>query len=321
MTLLTTDYLDTKQYPASADRYLAQQQALQPGVVNSGDYQVAQRAVGANMSVDIAAGGAWVAGTSVVRQGLYHQVNDGTVNQAVVPADATNPRVDQVILAVNDSTVTGSSDTPTLTVVAGTPTAGATLANRSGVDPLTTYGAFLRLADVLVPAGSTSVQGPNIRDRRPWARGANWTVTRNQNASGGGDYVVPVGGTGTTIDNTNLQQRVEVGPAGQLIVTVDGTIYNYGGGVAGAATATYFLTVLVDGVAQDDIVQVTLGLSWRANAKGSLHLSVTPGSHVVSFAHRFDTGAGGYLNADPSYGLRVNIKEDILPTLSANGTV
>lgn len=246
IALLVTDYLDTKQYPASADRYLAQQQALQPGVVNSGDYQVAQRGVGANMSVDVAAGGAWVAGTFVARQGLYHQVNDGTVNQTVAPADATNPRIDQVILSINDSTVSGNSDTPTLTVVAGAPTAGATLANRSGVDPLTTYGAFLRLADVLVPAASTSVVTQNILDRRPWARGFNNFAQA---------VVATPTTASTTSPGTSLQDMTIVGEFSGAPVQLSywATVQTNGGSPAFVAILPRMDGGSVPGYADDDV--------------------------------------------------------------------
>lgn len=83
------------------------------------------------------------------------------LNQPISAADATNPRVDQVVL------VPGATDSqaPTTAVLVGTPTSGATLENRNGAAVLPV--ARLRLADVLVPASATTIPTANIRDRRP----------------------------------------------------------------------------------------------------------------------------------------------------------
>jgi len=275
VSLLTTDVLDTKTYAAAADRYLAQQGALQPGVVNAGDYVVAQRGSGANMSVDVAAGGAWVAGGSVARQGLYHQVNDGTVNQTAAAADATNPRIDQVILAINDSTAIGISDIPTLTVVAGTPTAGATLANRAGADTLARYSSSLRLADILVPAGATTVVSANILDRRPWARGAFVRqVKTDANVS-------------TTfqayVDQARLQARVECSGV-PLRISFQALGLN---DTAGATCATF---CQLDGAGAADGA-TTLGQGTRPGATAggmpvgfSYVTLLSPGSHLFAAA-------------------------------------
>src|SRR4051794_11835598 len=107
--------------------------ALQEGAVGATDLKAAQRAAGANMSVDVAAGQAWVQIDTGTRNGLGHVVNDATANVAVTASNATNPRVDQVVLQWNETAIpTGAGDVPTLRVLAGTATAGATLDNRTG---------------------------------------------------------------------------------------------------------------------------------------------------------------------------------------------
>ena len=98
----------------------------------------------------MAAGAAWVQGDDTARQGLYHQVNDAAVTGLVAAGHATNPRIDQVILRIFDSSVTGVSDTPTLSTLAGTATGGATLDNRTGAAALP--NGAIRIADILVPA-------------------------------------------------------------------------------------------------------------------------------------------------------------------------
>lgn len=162
---------------------------IQEGVYAAGDFMVTQRASGANLSVDIATTGAFAAvqGDSVTGQGLYvvgpHATNP--INEAITTANATNPRIDQVILEVQDNLHDASgANLARVRVLAGTATAGATLANRFGIATLP--GSALLLADVLVPATDTTIDNTQIRDRRKWARGAFNRVLGN------------VGGTPTT---------------------------------------------------------------------------------------------------------------------------
>lgn len=144
---------------------------MQEGVIDSTDYKVAQRGAGANMSVDVAIGKAWLQIDSGARNGLAFVYSDALENIAVGASDATNPRLDQLVLQYNDTSIPAGvgGDVPTLRVVAGTPTAGCTLDTRNGAAALPADA--VRLADILVPAASTSVVTANIRDRRPWARG------------------------------------------------------------------------------------------------------------------------------------------------------
>lgn len=182
---------------------LAQQSELQEGVAGAGDYKAAQRAAGANMSVDVAIGQAFVQVDSGARNGLGFVYSDALENVAVAASDATNPRVDQLVLQWNDSSIPAGvgGDTPTLRVVAGVPTAGATLDTRNGAAALPADA--VRLADILVPAASTSVVTANIRDRRPWARGAYWRTLRTA-----GDYT-RTANTLALVDSVNLQPRIE----------------------------------------------------------------------------------------------------------------
>lgn len=167
MTLQQIELLPTKTYPFQVLRYLLQQTGIRQGVVGSGDFVASQKAAGANMSVDIAAGGAWIKGTDVSRQGVYHEVNDAVVNvTGFAAADPTNPRIDQVYLRANDTSIpTGSGDVGSFVIVTGTPTVGATLDNRTGVGAAPP--SAMPICDALVPAAATTITTANIRDRRP----------------------------------------------------------------------------------------------------------------------------------------------------------
>lgn len=179
MALVIPEFLQTKKYSALRDRLVLQHGGvLQAGVWDVNDYKAVQRAAGANMSVDIGAGFALIQATSGGNAGFYHIQNDATVNVLVTSAHATLPRIDQAYILINDTTSGGdATDTPQLLVAPGTATAGATLDNRTGAAALPTDS--LRLADILVPAASSSVVTANIRDRRPWARGVQFIDRQN----------------------------------------------------------------------------------------------------------------------------------------------
>lgn len=158
------EFLQTRTYGADRLRYLNDRLPLLGEGCEGLDMLVSQRGAGANMSVDVAAGDAWIRGDSTTRQGLYHLVNDAVANTAVGAADPANPRLDQIIARINDTTILGGSDVPTLEVVAGTATVGASLDNRVGAAALP--ASAILLADVLVGAAVASITNANIRDRR-----------------------------------------------------------------------------------------------------------------------------------------------------------
>jgi hypothetical protein len=176
MALTIPEFLQTKQYSAKALRAALADADLQPGVFGAGDLDVTQRGAGANMSVDVAAGAAWVAATGT-RQGNYHTYNDAVVNLAIGNNATGNPRLDQIILRIYDTTDGAAvQDIAALEVLPGTATAGATLDTRSGAAALP--NSSLRIADVLVANGAASITNAVIRDRRPWSRGAYRLLNR-----------------------------------------------------------------------------------------------------------------------------------------------
>lgn len=162
MTVLAPEFLQTTEYSAQRMRaMMAASGIIQEGILNFGDFKVSQRALGANMSVDVAAGDAWVTGDNIARQGAYHVGNDAVVNVAVSPSHATLPRIDQIVLRIYDKTVIGGeNDKAVLESISGTATAGATLSNLTGKAALPS--SALLLAYVLVPAASTKVETANI---------------------------------------------------------------------------------------------------------------------------------------------------------------
>jgi hypothetical protein len=123
------------------------------------------------MTVDISPGFALVRATDPGNEGFYHVQNDALlVSPTFSASHATLPRLDQLVLAVTDTTDGGdASDLASISVIAGTPTSGATLDNRFGAGSLP--DSYIPLADVLVGAAASSIVTVNIRSRRAWATG------------------------------------------------------------------------------------------------------------------------------------------------------
>lgn len=130
------------------------------GVADPASFKVTQNGT-PNMSVNVAAGSAFVRGTESALQGCYPVQNDDTVNVTIAAADSTNPRWDIVGIRIYDSTY-GSSDPVDdgafIEVVTGTPAA-------SPADP-TLPANFLALARVVVAASDTSITTGEITDLR-----------------------------------------------------------------------------------------------------------------------------------------------------------
>lgn len=142
------------------------------GVSTYGSFRVSQRGAGANMSVDVNMDdGAWVRGDAVSLQGLYYVApHSATINEVITAADATNPRIDRVVLEVKDTQHDASGSNLAQTrVIAGTPTGGATMDNLTGAAAVPS--SSLLLADVLVAATDTSITDSEIRDRRAFIAG------------------------------------------------------------------------------------------------------------------------------------------------------
>lgn len=157
-------------YDAIDVRRLATDPGLGEGVPTYGTYRVSQRGAGANMSVDVNMDDfAYVRGDAVSFQGIYKVApHSATINETITAADATNPRIDRVVLEVKDTQhdASGSSLAQTR-VIAGTPTGGATLDNLTGAGSVPS--SALLLADVLVAATDTSISNSEIRDRRAFS--------------------------------------------------------------------------------------------------------------------------------------------------------
>ena len=129
------------------------------GIVTAGDLAVTQQAT-PNMSVLMGVGQCWVSGTQTATQGSYYGRNAAAVTLAIAAANVSNPRIDTIIVQVQDAEYSGSLKQMAPAVLTGTPTSGATLANLTGA--ATVPASSLVIAYVLVPAGATSIVTADI---------------------------------------------------------------------------------------------------------------------------------------------------------------
>jgi hypothetical protein len=281
---------------------------IQEGVVSAGDLMVTQRGSGVNQSVDVAVGAAWIQIDTGTRSGMGHAFSDAVANLALTAANGTNPRIDQAVLQWNDSSLpTGSGNIPTLTVLTGTATAGATLANRTGATALP--NDTLRLADILVPALSTTVSNTQIRDRRQFAKGAYARIPRTSGNITGFAFT-----SYTLVDSTALNPRLECSGAPLKLR------------FTGVATITAALTlsndIFMDGAQFGTGQEHSATINTAANLyEIDYEWEVTPaaGSHLWGPAAKVNT-SNVTLNSATSFPLVWSV-EEIVRQNTANNTV
>lgn len=171
---LPADVDGNPSYSARQDRFLIES-IFSEGVVDvlTGQLTVSQRALGANWTVDVAAGAAVVTGDDQTRQGRYLQRVPASINVAV-PAKpgAGLTRYDRVVLRVYDSAMQGgvTESRTEVEVVAGTevssgtaspPATPDTAISLATVGPLTNATASITndlITDTRLNAGSTLAQ-------------------------------------------------------------------------------------------------------------------------------------------------------------------
>jgi hypothetical protein len=145
------------------------------GVADYGSMVVAQSAT-PGMSVQIAAGHALIAGSQTANQGFYIAFNDGATTVAIATANPTNPRIDRIVVAVQDAYYGGTANNQVIfQAVTGTP-ASSPVAPSAPDNSLT-------LAYVAVAAGATSITNANITDLRPTAQLSEHAFTASATAA------------------------------------------------------------------------------------------------------------------------------------------
>ena len=155
-------WLQNGSHPAENDR-LTTTGALwkSQGIADYGSMKVSQSAT-PGMSVSVAAGHALILGTSTATQGLYIAYNDGATSVAIATASPTLPRIDRIVVTVQDAYYTGANNQVIYQAITGTP-------NASPVAPAIPANS-VSLATITVAALQTTVVNANITDTRPTAQ-------------------------------------------------------------------------------------------------------------------------------------------------------
>jgi hypothetical protein len=158
MTLRTPpSWLQNGSHPAENDRLSTQALYATTGIIGSSSLAVSQNSP-AGMSVIVASGWSAIVGTTQANMGTYVVFNDANNVLTVTTANPTNPRIDRVVVTVQDAYYTGAFNDVIFQVIAGTP-AG------SPVAPATPANS-ISLATIAVGAGVTSILNANITDTR-----------------------------------------------------------------------------------------------------------------------------------------------------------
>jgi hypothetical protein len=199
-------WLQNGSHPAENDRLSMQSIISSSGIIGSSSLAVTQAGTPA-MAVQVAAGWGAVVGDYTTNMGVYQFYNDAATQLTITTANPTNPRIDRVVVTINDSYYTGATNNVTFTVVAGTPAVSPTA-------PATPTNS-ISLATVAVAAGATSIVNANITDTRS-------NITTN----------LPVGDLTEVQAGTGISVASGTGPI--PIVSVDATVLS---GYATTATA------------------------------------------------------------------------------------
>ena len=177
-------WLQNGVHPAENDRLTTQALWATTGIIAPASLAVTANSP-ANMSVNVAAGWAAIVGNFTSNMGTYVLFNDATVNLLITTADPVNPRIDRVVVTIEDSYYAGVNDDVIFQVITGTPSA-------TPVAPATPVNS-LSLATVAVGAAVGSVTAGNITDTRV-------SVTTNLPI---GDITSVTAGTGLTGGGTS----------------------------------------------------------------------------------------------------------------------
>jgi hypothetical protein len=187
------------------------------------------------MSVLVASGWAAIVGTTQANMGTYVAYNDAQVTLTIATADPTNPRIDRVVMTVNDAYYTGSTNNVVLQVIAGTPAS-------SPVAPVTPANS-ISLATIAVGAAVLSINSGNITDTRVLVTtnipesGDISSVTAGTGLSGGGS-------SGAVTLSIDTSVTADLSTAQTLTnKTLTSPLINLG---INAQTGTTYTTVLAD---------------------------------------------------------------------------
>jgi hypothetical protein len=146
-------WLQNGSHPAENDRLTTQAIWKTTGIINATDLQITQNG-GGNMSVNVSSGYAAIVGTTQTNMGTYMAFNDASTNLTISTSSSSNPRIDLVVVTINDAYYTGTLNNVLFQVIAGTPASSPTV-------PATPANS-LALGQIAVGTSVTSILTANI---------------------------------------------------------------------------------------------------------------------------------------------------------------
>lgn len=277
---------------------------VQEGVVDAADGMMSRQAAN---TIRVAAGKGWVDGDAVAGIGTGRIYAEWDQTDVTVPnAGAGLFRIDQLVAVLQG----GHGSKALVTRVAGaTENAGHVL------DTGAAYGALpagaLRLGAVRSGAtGVADTTATNMRDRRPWARGAF------DRRVGAGSYSRAIVGY-AAMDATLLQSRIECSGVPLRVRLVGGRITN-----AGGYAADFRLSVDGSAIIESSMLDgVTAGLSGGYWGPVFLDVTFTPaaGSHLLVPEWTVNAGTSTYSTGSLTAGPVLTVEEIMRPAAS-NGS-
>lgn len=268
------------------------------GVINIGnnDMKVVERGAGANASVDVTIGQIVIgrdAYTNTEQDSYFFGFTDTTQNVVITANTSGNPRIDAIVVYV-DETADGATDNDNslfFIAVAGTPAGSpsaptdATIQTAVGVNV-----RWYRLANVAVANGFVSIVNANITD------------TREQALPRGGSYAVQVYTSSNTwtkpLGLRSVLVEVQAGGGGGG----SGVGAGSGQGEAGGGGGGGYSRKLIQASALGATETVTVGAGGAGGASSGANNGITGGTSSFGAHCSATGGTGGTADAVPTTG-------------------
>ena len=222
-------WLQNGSHPAENDRLTTKAIWQTTGIVNPTDLQITQNG-GGNMSVNVSSGWAAIVGTTQTNMGTYMAYNDASTNLTITTASSSNPRIDLVVITINDAYYTGSLNNVSFQVIAGTPAASPTV-------PATPANS-LALGQITVGTSVTSILAANITNYGVLATSPFMPKSSVINAQTGTTYTAVLTDANALVTLNNASANTATIPPNSSVAFPVGTILNFAQTGAGQTTIT-----------------------------------------------------------------------------------